>query len=398
MNWSLKKLHKLILLSRAYQQGSDDVQEARKTDSENRLVWRMNRRRLDFEAMRDTLLTAGGELDATIGGRSVDITRPPFSRRRAVYAMVDRSNLPSLYRVFDFANPDAHTAERFVTTSPQQSLFMMNSPFVVEQTRRLANRPEMSGKADDSTRIKALYHTLFNRAPTDREISIGQKFLQAAIKREAENRARKPSPWSYGFGEVDEAAKRVKRFTPLPYFTGDTWQVGMFNPDPDLGGLSLDAGGGTPGSDREHVVIRRWTAPKDGVVSVEGTIRHLSINGDGVRVRIISSRSGEVGSLKVYYSSKELNAEKIVVKKDDTLDFVADCGNDDVEDRFLWSLTLKMTSGAAVSKTSRFREAAIQWNAQDGFGGPSEEEIRPLTPWEKYAQALLLSNEFAFVD
>ena len=86
----------MILLSNTYQQSDEDNFENRKIDPDNRLVWRMNRRRLDFEEMRDSLLAAGSGIDDTMGGRSVEITRAPFSRRRTLYAMVDRSNLPSM--------------------------------------------------------------------------------------------------------------------------------------------------------------------------------------------------------------------------------------------------------------------------------------------------------------
>ena len=358
----------------------------------------MNRRRLDFEEMRDGLLVAGGGLDETMGGRSVEIARAPFSRRRTLYAMVDRSNLPSLYRVFDFANPDTHTAERFVTTSPQQSLFLLNSPFVVEQSKRLAARPELSGVADARARIGALYRLVYGRAPSEREITIGETYLKSAIVRPFEARAVRASPWRYGFGEVDEAAKRVKTFSPLPYWTGEVWQTGIFLPDPDFGNLMLDAGGGSPGSDAQHAAIRRWTAPRDGVVSIAGQIKHFSINGDGIRARIISSRTGEVGSWKVYYTFKDAAVAGVPVKQGDTLDFVVDCGSDDLEDRFLWAPTLTLTSGEAAPRKSRFREAGIKWNAQDDFGGPTEENAHPLSAWAKYAQILLLSNEFAFVD
>ena len=396
--WSMKKLHRLILLSSAYQQSDEDNPENRKIDPDNRLTWRMNRRRLDFEEMRDGLLSVSGGVDETMGDRSVEITRAPFSRRRTLYAMVDRSNLPSMYRVFDFANPDAHTAERFVTTSPQQSLFLLNSPFVVEQAKRLAARPELSGSTDTKARIAELYKLVYGRAPSEREFAIGEAFLKSAIVRQAETRSARPSPWSYGFGEVDETTKRVKSFSPLPYWTGEGWQTGIFLPDPDFGSLLLDAGGGSPGSDKQHAVIRRWTAPRDGVVSIAGQIKHLNINGDGIHARIVSSRSGELGSWKVFYTFKDATVAGITVKKGDTIDFVVDCGGDDVEDRFLWAPTLTLTSGEATPRKSRFREAGIRWNAQDDFGGPAEESARPLTPLEKYAQILLLSNEFAFVD
>ncbi|HLJ57740.1 MAG TPA: hypothetical protein VKT77_22075, partial [Chthonomonadaceae bacterium] len=178
----------------------------------------------------------------------------------------------------------------------------------------------------------------------------------------------------------------------------EAWQAGIFLPNAELGGLMLDASGGAPGSDLQHAAIRRWTAPRDGVVSIAGQIKHVSMNGDGVRARIVSSRSGEVGAWRVFYTFADATVASLPVKRGDTVDFVVDCAGDDAEDRFLWSPTVTLTSGETAPRASRFREAGIKWSALDDFGGPPEAAARPLTPLEKYAQILLLSNEFAFVD
>ena len=139
--WSVKKIHRLIMLSSAYRQASvrpvgsasDDRANAASIDPENRLLWRMNRQRLDFEAMRDSLLAVTGELDLTAGGRPVELFKPPFATRRTVYGLVDRQYLPGVFRVFDFANPDLHTPERYGTTVPQQALFFLNHPLVLDR-------------------------------------------------------------------------------------------------------------------------------------------------------------------------------------------------------------------------------------------------------------------------
>jgi hypothetical protein len=130
------------MLSSAYQQTSDEQAVAAKADPENRLLWRANRRRLDFEAMRDSLLAAAGELDEKIGGRAVELMKEPFAKRRTIYGFIDRQNLPGVFRTFDFASPDTTNPQRYVTTVPQQALFMMNSPFVVERARALAKPRE----------------------------------------------------------------------------------------------------------------------------------------------------------------------------------------------------------------------------------------------------------------
>ena len=135
--WSLKTLHRRIMLSSTYQQRSEPRADGLERDPENRLVWRFNRQRLDFESMRDSLLAVSGVLDPAIGGPAASITEPPFSTRRTIYGFIDRQNLDGLYRTFDFAVPDATSPRRFVTTVPQQALFLMNSPFLHEQARRL---------------------------------------------------------------------------------------------------------------------------------------------------------------------------------------------------------------------------------------------------------------------
>ena len=136
--WSVKTLHRRIMRSSTYQQRSKACADGLQHDPENRLLWRFNRQRLDFEAMRDSVLAVSGSLDPIIGGPAVPITDPPFTTRRTIYGFIDRQNLDGLYRTFDFAVPDATSPRRFVTTVPQQALFLMNSPFLHEQSRRLS--------------------------------------------------------------------------------------------------------------------------------------------------------------------------------------------------------------------------------------------------------------------
>jgi len=183
LGWSLKKLHRLILLSSTYQQSSANPQNAAraaKADPENNLLWRFNRRRLDFEGMWDSLLYVSGRLDETAGGAPVELTKAPFPKRRAIYGFIDRQNLPGMFRTFDFASPDQHSPQRFVTTVPQQALFMMNSPFFVEQARAVAARPEMTALAGPEQRIRQLYRLVYARDPAPQELEIGLRFIRSA--------------------------------------------------------------------------------------------------------------------------------------------------------------------------------------------------------------------------
>jgi mono/diheme cytochrome c family protein len=192
--WSIKKLHRLIMLSSTYQQASGGERRLLEMDPDNRLLAHMNRRRLDFEAMRDSLLFVAGRLDTTMGGRAVELTTAPFSRRRTVYGFIDRQNLPGLFRTFDFASPDASTPQRYTTTVPQQALFLMNSPFVIEQARHFLQRPDVAEQTKDEAKIKRMYQLAYGRAAEADEIEMGLRFLAEARKNADAKKAALPLP------------------------------------------------------------------------------------------------------------------------------------------------------------------------------------------------------------
>ncbi|MGL6096878.1 MAG: DUF1553 domain-containing protein, partial [Fimbriiglobus sp.] len=177
--WSTKKLHRRILLSAAYQQASAPAPSLAGTDPENRLLGRQNRQRLEFEPLRDSILAAAGTLDRTVHGRSVDIFAAPFPPRRSVYAKIDRQNLPGTLRAFDFAPPDQHTPSRFLTTVPQQALFLMNSPFVAEAAKAAATRPEVTAATAPAEKARQLYRAVLGRNPTSAEVALATDFAAA---------------------------------------------------------------------------------------------------------------------------------------------------------------------------------------------------------------------------
>jgi hypothetical protein len=173
--WSIKKLHRLILLSATYQQKSDDRLDCRRLDAENALLWRMNRRRLDLEAMRDALLAVSGRLDRARGGPPVKDMQGS-SGRRTVYGFLDRLHVPGLFRTFDFPSPDASSPQRDATTIPQQALFLMNNPFVLECARALVQLPEIAAENDCARRVDRLYRRLYGRGATADEVSLAREF------------------------------------------------------------------------------------------------------------------------------------------------------------------------------------------------------------------------------
>src|SRR5439155_7424316 len=177
--WSLKKLHRLLMLSSTYQQSSEGESRSAAVDPDNRWLGKMNRQRLDFEETRDSLLAVAGKLDLTQDGQAVDITGEPFSPRRTVYGFVERQNLPNLFRTFDFASPDTTSPQRFATTVPQQALFLMNSPFVIRQARNLAERADIKSCGRPEERIRRLYQAAYQRPPDPDELKLALRFVEA---------------------------------------------------------------------------------------------------------------------------------------------------------------------------------------------------------------------------
>lgn len=391
--WSIKKLHRMIMLSSVYQQSSQNHPKGHLIDPENRLLWRMSRRRLDFEALRDALLAASGQLDSTMGGRSVNLAAQPFSRRRTVYGFIDRQNLPSMFRSFDFASPDTHSPQRHSTTVPQQALFMMNSPFVLEQARQLVRRPDVTAEKQAERRIQQLYRLVYQRAATPEEVKLGLRFLQATDVAASEPLQREPFVWHYGYGPYDESTQRVNDFHPLLYFTGEAWQESAQRPDSDTG-AALSAVGGHPGHDPRHAVIRRWVAPRKGVIGISGTLSHKQKEGDGVRARIVSSRLGELASWTVHNRQAETKIEGVEVNEGDAIDFVVDCRANPDADAFTWAPMIRMQPSSAATAT----KDRLEWNAANEFGAYNGKGPERLTAWEQYAQVLLEANEFVFVD
>jgi hypothetical protein len=174
--WSVKDLHRQIVLSRTYQQSNEIRSEASAIDPKNELWHHFPRTRLDFESMRDTILAVSDNLDYTMGGIQVDITDPE-TNRRTVYSFVDRQDMPGIFRTFDHPSPDVSSPGRFETTVPQQALFLMNSPFVNLNAKRLVESVRREAKSSRET-VTEIYRRLYQRDPSADEIETGLAFIQ----------------------------------------------------------------------------------------------------------------------------------------------------------------------------------------------------------------------------
>ncbi len=174
-DWDLKWLHREILLSAAYRQSSAFRDDANAADPDNRLLWRANRRRLDFEMWRDATLAVSGQLDLSLGGpsRPVDDLN---NVRRTLYVTIDREELHPMLRMHDFPEASSHSPRREPTTTPLQQLFVLNSPWMEKQTVALFEtlKPIM----DDDERLDRVYRGLFSRSPEPHEMQIAKQFLR----------------------------------------------------------------------------------------------------------------------------------------------------------------------------------------------------------------------------
>ncbi len=186
--WSVKALHKAIMLSKTYQQSSNTVFKGTasngydKVDPSNSLLWRANVRRLDFESFRDSLLSMAGILDrSTMGGPSFNVTDEPIVPRRSVYAYVDRAAMPDLLMQFDMANPDQPNTKRTSTVVPQQALFLMNSAFAGLVVQNIVKRPEVVQavglERNTDKGITAVFRIVLQRSPTPSERAMALNFL-----------------------------------------------------------------------------------------------------------------------------------------------------------------------------------------------------------------------------
>jgi mono/diheme cytochrome c family protein len=173
--WSIKKLHREIMLTDVYARSAREIEENKSKDASNVWLWRANRRRLDAEALRDSMLFASGRLDPEPAERPAE----PLAKtnKRTVYGFVGRRKLDGMLALFDFPSPVSTSEARMTTNVPPQRLFLMNSPFVEEQAKALAAR--VTG-ADDAGKIKNAYALLYGRDPEQREVQLGLDFLRDA--------------------------------------------------------------------------------------------------------------------------------------------------------------------------------------------------------------------------
>ena len=193
-DWSVKMVLREIVLSQTYQLSSQPVASSLAADPGNRLLWRMNPRRLEAENLLDTMLMISGQLRAEIGGPMVrngtpnDYNYRHEGRRRAIYWPVLRNSLPDIFQVFDFANPSMVTGRRDVSSTSSQGLFMLNNPWVIEQSEQAAIRLLEQSQWDDRQRLEWLMRATLGRPATEKELNLTLTFVESASADESSRR------------------------------------------------------------------------------------------------------------------------------------------------------------------------------------------------------------------
>jgi len=336
--WSLKKLQRLIMTSAVWRQ----VRGVEPVDA-NGLPSTLHR--LEAETIRDRMLAATGALNRQLFGPAIAIKEDETGQvivdgtqtRRSLYVQVRRSRPVAMLQAFDAPVMETNCELRPNSTVATQSLMLLNGEFILDQAAKLAERA-----IDESGALEPPFTELVLDLPSP------------------------PAPqWGYGFGYFDEVTGRTESFEPLTHWTGSQWQSGPALPDPNFGWVLLTAAGGHPdGPDR--AVIRRWTAARDSTVVIRGKLSHGSPNGDGVRGRIISSRSGNAGEWVAHNGEAETNViESLAVSAGDTIDFITDCRENQTSDSFAWPVTLTVRSEDAPERVV---------TSNDGFSGPQATE------------------------
>ena len=384
--WSIKKLHRLILTSETWRQkpANPEATKFMKIDPENRLLWKSMRHRLDFEEMRDGMLDVADNLSNEMFGRAVRILQPPYSNRRSVYAFIDRQNLPPVFRTFDFSNPQQTTGKRANTTIPMQGLFILNSEFAMDRAAELA-----AGSEREKDRVAALHRAVFARDPSRQDRLLADSYLtsyQSEI--DARGQHQTVTEWSYGYGSVDPDSGEAK-FTPFSFWTGKRWQIEKEWPlkNNPLSYLFVDGNGNLhPGHTANESLIIRWEAPDELTVDIAGILERRQVGkGDGVRAKISVTGQGVVREVELPQDRAKTAVvySGLRVKKGDDVYFVLEPNGNCSFDSSIWKPEIKNTD-----------QTWEHWNFVESFSGPA----KFANAWQSYAQALLNSNRFLFID
>ena len=385
---SIKELHRLLLTSKAFRLAAAGAAENDSIDQANTMFWKWNRRRLDFETMRDRVLATSGVLDTRgTGGRSVRLEEAGSDVRRSVYAFVDRYALPGTFVSFDLPHPDHHSAKRVETTVPQQALYFLNGRLVLRQAARLSSDAAFKGLPDDRTRIHWIYQKLFRRAPSDEEMQVAQDWIGSA------NPADYAPPLG-GYWEVrhgPDEGKPSADLSPFPIFADNVWKI---TPDPSTSPIRwLNAGARGGHASARYTMVMRWRSNGAGKVRMTGQLTRTQKGGNILAWRIDGKGATLAEARLSPDASVDIAGTWIDVKPGDTMDFVLRAPDGDACGNVNWTLRIegRESESQPVAEVGDFTRQFPTSN--DPIPGAASAD-----PWADLIQMLWASNEFHFID
>lgn len=386
---SVKELHREILSSRSFRLASDGPVENVAIDEGNTLFWKWNRRRVDFESMRDRLLVSSGALNtAVLGGRSVSLDQHAADTRRSLYAFVDRYALSNTFISFDLPHPDHHSPKRVETTVPQQALYFLNGPLLLRQATGMVNRQDFLSLPDAKSKVAWLYQKIYHREPSATEANEAVEWISSA--RDEDYQPRMSGAWEVRYA-IDDGQLPADT-QAFPIFADGVWKTG---PDPATAPVRwLNAGAGGGHASAGHTLILRWRALSAGEVKMVGNIKRSSNEGAtlawnlaGTGVETLDNQPLPPGGDSLIDGSWRM------VKAGDTVDFMLRAPEGDGYGGVSWQLKIlgRENTRQKEQVVGDFKLEFPMSDTQPALASAGD-------PWADLVQMLWASNEFHFID
>ncbi len=387
---SIKELHRLLLTSKAFRLESEGPLANNSIDEANTLFWKWNRHRLDFESMRDRLLSTAGTLDTSAtGGRSIALEKPTSDSRRSIYAFVDRYALPSTFVSFDLPHPDLHAPKRAETTVPQQALYFLNGPLVIRQAEKVVKSPDFTNQPSDAARIRWIYQRLFEREPTNAEANDALDWITTINP--ADYLPRLGGVWE--IRHTPDTGFPLGDLLPFPLFEKNTWKTGPDLSKAPIRYLSARADGGHPS--KGHVLVVRWRASGSGQVKMTGSLTRPGKEGEPLVWKVVGKNTETLGEGELLPASKDvkIDGKWIDVSAGDTVDFTFRAPKGEHFGTTNWDLRMigREKPEATPTEVSNYKK-------EFPTSTSPPPAIAPASPWADLVQMLWSSNEFHFIE
>ncbi len=386
---SLKDLHRFILTSRAFRLSAGGDVANDHIDEANVFFWKWNRRRSDFESMRDRILMTAGALDLhALGGQAIALDAVEADRRRSIYAFIDRLVLPTTFVSFDLPHPDHHSPKRAETTVPQQALWFLNGPMILRQSVKLAQHPEFVALANPAERIDWLYKKIHQRTATENEKNMIREWL--AKSDAADFKPRLSGVWRVLHAEENGAS--ISDPQPFPMFANGAWKTGNDLAKAPIPWLHAGANGGHAAD--HHALVLRWYALGAGEARMRGNLKRSQKGGFDLAWNIDGSMTGvsTAGLLKANGES-QVNSPWVAVKPGDYIDFILRAPQGSSFGGFTWDMCMD------GRETPDDKELEISLLKND-FPNKNEPLLQLTTgdPWADVIHMMWSSNEFYFIE